>query len=29
MNNVSRIPGRMTVDEFQDWEPPEHLRICG
>jgi len=26
MNNVSRIPRRMTVDEFQNWEPPEHLR---
>jgi Uma2 family endonuclease len=26
MNNVVRIPRRMTVDEFQDWEPPEHLR---
>jgi Uma2 family endonuclease len=26
MNYVARISRRMTADEFQDWDPPEHLR---
>jgi Uma2 family endonuclease len=26
MSNAARVPARMTVDEFQEWEPPADLR---